>query len=150
MQVSPEILDGLARSTQPVDTDLLARLQTAFVNHDLLRAPFVPFSPSSAQRTNRANDFQRLSKLGDEILELRNGEKNLSPNVWFSNVLIDADGAALLKTSNVRTVVLTPEAAAKIGTLDNYAKPYRISSDVAIRTTDPVFAKTLSLSLIHI
>jgi len=149
VQVSPEILDGLARSTQPVDTDLLARLQTAFVNHDLLRAPFVPFSPSSAQRTNRANDFQRLSKLGDEILELRNGEKNLSPNVWFSNVLIDADGAALLKTSNVRTVVLTPEAAAKIGTLDNYAKPYRISSDVAIRTTDPVFAKTLSSTQIN-
>ena len=144
VQVSPEILDGLARSTQPVDTDLLARLQTAFLNHDLLRAPFVPFSPSSAQRTSRFNDFQRLSKLGDEILELRNGEKNLSPNVWFSNVLIDTDGAALLKTSNVRTVVLTPEAAAKIGTLDNYAKPYRISGDVALRSTDPVLAKTLS------
>jgi len=144
VQVSPEILDGLARSTQPVDTELLTRLQTAFSNHDLLRAPFVPFSPSSAQRTSRANDFQRLSKLGDEILELRNGEKNLSPNVWFSNVLIDTDGAALLKTSNVRTVVLTPEAAAKIGTLDNYAKPYRISGDVALRTTDPVLAKTLS------
>ena len=144
VQVSPEILDGLARSTQPVDTDLLARLQTAFLNHDLLRAPFVPFSPSSAQRTSRFNDFQRLSKLGDEILELRNGEKNLSPNVWFSNVLIDTDGAALLKSSNVRTVVLTPEAAAKIGTLDNYAKPYRISGDVALRSTDPVLAKTLS------
>ena len=144
VQVSPEILDGLARSTQPVDTDLLARLQTAFLNHDLLRAPFVPFSPSSAQRTSRFNDFQRLSKLGDEILELRNGEKNLSPNVWFSNVLIDTDGAALLKTSNVRTVVLTPEAAAKIGTLDNSAKPYRISGDVALRSTDPVLAKTLS------
>ena len=144
VQVSPEILDGLARSTQPVDTDLLARLQTAFANHDLLRAPFVPFNPSSAQRTNRVNDFQQLSKLGDQILELRNGEKNLSPNIWFSNGLIDADGAALLKTSDVRTVVLTPEAAAKIGTLDNYAKPYRISGDVALRTTDPVFAKTLS------
>ena len=144
VQVSPEILDGLARSTQPVDTDLLARLQTAFANHDLLRAPFVPFNPSSAQRTNRVNDFQQLSKLGDQILELRNGEKNLSPNIWFSNGLIDTDGAALLKTSDVRTVVLTPEAAAKIGTLDNYAKPYRISGDVALRTTDPVFAKTLS------
>ena len=144
VQVSPEILDGLVRSTQPVDTDLLARLQTAFSNHDLLRAPFVPFNPLSAQRTSRAKDFQRLSKLGDEIIELRNGEKNLSPFVWFSNVLIDSDGAALLNTSNVRTVVLTPEAATKIGTLDNYAKPYRISGDIALRTTDPVFAKTLS------
>jgi len=144
VQVSPEILDGLARSTQPVDTDLLARLQTAFSNHDLLRAPFVPFSPSSAQRSGRASDLKQLSKRGDEILELRNGEKNLLPSVWFSNVLIDADGAALLKTSNVRTVVLTPEAATKIGTLDNYAKPYRISGDVALRTTDPVYAKTLS------
>ena len=144
VQISPQILDGLARSTQPVDIDLLARLQTAFANHDLLRASFVPFNPSSAQRTSRVNDFQQLSKLGDQILELRNGEKNISPNVWFSNVLIDVDGAALLTTSNVRTVVFTPEAAAKIGTLDNYAKPYRISSDVALRTTDPVIAKTLS------
>ena len=149
VQISPQILDGLARSTQPVDMDLLARLQTAFANHDLLRASFVPFNPSSAQRTSRVNDFQQLSKLGDQILELRNGEKNISPNVWFSNVLIDVDGAALLNTSSVHTVVLTPDAAEKIGTLDNYAKPYRISNDVALRTTDPVFAKTLSNNQIN-
>ena len=144
VQVSPEILDGLARSTQPVDIDLLARLQTAFANHDLLRAPFVPVDPSSAMRTGRTNDFLPMRDLGDEIIELRNGEKNLSPNIWFSNVLVDADGADLLAGSNVHTVVLTPEAAAKIGTLDNYAKPYRISGDIALRTTDPVFAKKLS------
>ena len=149
VQVLPEILDGLVRSTQPVDIDLLARLQTAFANHDLLRAPFVPFDPSSAMRTGRANDFYQVRGLGDEIIELRNGEKSLSPNVWFSNVLIDSDGAALLNTSNVRTVVLTPEAATKIGTLDNYAKPYRISGDIALRTTDPVFAKTLSSNQIN-
>ena len=76
-----------------------------------------------------------------KFIELRNGEKNLSPNIWFSNVLIDADGAELLHDFNVHTVVLTPEAAAKIGTLDNYAKPYRISSDVALRTTDPLLPR---------
>ena len=144
VQVSPEILDGLARSTQPVDIDLLARLQTAFANHDLLRAPFVPVDPSSAMRTGRANDFLPMRDLGDEIIELRNGETNLSPNIWFSNVLVDTGGADLLSDSNVHTVVLTPQAAAKIGTLDNYAKPYRISGDIALRTTDPVFAKKLS------
>ena len=149
VQVSPEILDGLVRSTQPVDIDLLARLQTAFANHDLLRAPFVPFDPSSAMRTGRANDFYQVRGLGDEIIELRNGEKNLSPNIWFSNVLVDADGAELLSGFSVHTVVLTPDAATKIGTLDNYAKPYRISGDVALRTTDPVFARTLSSNQIN-
>ena len=144
VQVSPEILDGLARSTQPVDVDLLTRLQSAFTNHDLLRAPFVPLDPSSAKRTGRTNDFSQLRGLGDEIIELRNGEKNLSPNIWFSNVLVDADGAELLSGFNVHTVVLTPQAAAKIGTLDNYAKPYRISSDVAMRTTDPLYATALT------
>ena len=149
VQVSPEILDGLVRSTQPVDIDLLARLQTAFANHDLLRAPFVPFDPSSAMRTGRANDFYQVRGLGDEIIELRNGEKNLSPNIWFSNVLVDADGAELLSGFSVHTVVLTPDAATRIGKLDNYAKPYRISGDVALRATDPVFAKTLSSSQIN-
>ena len=144
VQVSPEILDGLAQSTQPVDIDLLTRLQTAFSNHDLLRAPFVPFDPSSAQRTGRINDFLQLQNLGDEIIELRNGDKNLSTNIWFSNVLIDADGTELLHDFNVHTVVLTPQAAAKIGALDNYAKPYRISSDVALRTTDPLYATALT------
>ena len=144
VQVSPEILDGLARSTQPVDVDLLTRLQSAFTNHDLLRAPFVPLDPSSAMRTGRTNDFSQMRGLGDEIIELRNGEKNLSPNIWFSNVLVDADGAELLSGFNVHTVVLTPQAAAKIGTLDNYAKPYRISSDVAMRTTDPLYATALT------
>ena len=144
VQVSPEILDGLARSTQPVDVDLLTRLQSAFTNNDLLRAPFVPLDPSSAMRTGRTNDFSQMRGLGDEIIELRNGEKNLSPNIWFSNVLVDADGAELLSGFNVHTVVLTPQAAAKIGTLDNYAKPYRISSDVAMRTTDPLYATALT------
>ena len=144
VQVSPEILDGLARSTQPVDVDLLTRLQSAFTNNDLLRAPFVPLDPSSVMRTGRTNDFSQMRGLGDEIIELRNGEKNLSPNIWFSNVLVDADGAELLSGFNVHTVVLTPQAAAKIGTLDNYAKPYRISSDVAMRTTDPLYATALT------
>jgi len=149
VQVSPEILDGLARSTQPVDVDLLTRLQTAFANHDLLRAPFVPFDPPSALRTGRTNDFLQIRDLGDEIIELRNGEKKLSSNVWFSNVLVDVDGAKLLSDSNVHTVVLTPQAAAKIGTLDNYAKPYRISSDVAMRTTDPLYATALTNNRIN-
>ena len=144
VQVSPEILDGLARSTQPVDVDLLTRLQSAFTNNDLLRAPFVPLDPSSAMRTGRTNDFSQMRGLGDEIIELRNGEKNLSPNIWFSNVLVDTDGAELLHSFDVHTVVLTPQAAAKIGTLDNYAKPYRISSDVAMRTTDPLYATALT------
>ena len=144
IQVSPEILDGLARSTQPVDLDLLTRLQTAFANHDLLLAPFVPVDPSSAMRTERTNDFLQMRRLGDEIIDLRNGEKTLSPNIWFSNVPIDTDGAELLNDVNVHTVVLTPQAAAKIGTLDNYAKPYRISSDIALRTTDPLYATALT------
>ena len=144
VQVSPEILDGLARSTQPVDLDLLTRLQTAFANHDLLLAPFVPVDPSSAMRTERTNDFLQMRRLGDEIIDLRNGEKTLSPNIWFSNVPIDTDGADLLNDVNVHTVVLTPQAAAKIGSLDNYAKPYRISSDVALRTTDPLYATALT------
>ena len=144
VQVSPEILDGLARSTQPVDLDLLTRLQTAFANHDLLLAPFVPVDPSSAMRTERTNDFLQMRRLGDEIIDLRNGEKTLSPNIWFSNVPIDTDGAELLNDVNVHTVVLTPQAAAKIGTLDNYAKPYRISSDIALRTTDPLYATALT------
>ena len=144
IQVSPEILDGLARSTQPVDLDLLTRLQTAFANHDLLLAPFVPVDPSSAMRTERTNDFLQMRRLGDEIIDLRNGEKTLSPNIWFSNVPIDTDGAELLNDVNVHTVVLTPQAAAKIGTLDNYSKPYRISSDIALRTTDPLYATALT------
>ena len=144
VQVSPEILDGLARSTQPIDLDLLTRLQTAFANHDLLLAPFVPVDPSSAMRTERTNDFLQMRRLGDEIIDLRNGEKTLSPNIWFSNVPIDTDGAELLHDVNVHTVVLTPQAAAKIGTLDNYAKPYRISSEIALRTTDLLYATTLT------
>lgn len=144
VQVSPEILDGLARSTQPVDVDILARLQNGFSNHDLLRTTFVPLDPSSAQRTGRTKDFSQQRALADEIIELRNGEKNLMPNVWFSNVPVDTDGATLLGGYGVRTIILTPQAASKIGTLDNYAKPYRLTSNVALRTTDPEYADALT------
>jgi hypothetical protein len=52
----------------------------------------------------------------------------------------------LLREFGAQSVVFTPQGAASIGTFDSYLKPYKSGdgNSLAIRVSDPGFAKTLS------
>ncbi|MEK7410404.1 MAG: hypothetical protein AAB327_03325 [Actinomycetota bacterium] len=151
VQVQPELLDGLARSNATGDGDLLARLRRRFQFHNLLSTTYVSFDPSSAQRGSMTSEFVDQLRRGEDIIDINNGDAVPSRTTWLSRTTVDADGASLLRDFGVHSLVLLPQAAAPLGTLDNYARAYRIvspsqgtSNAVALFISDPTYAQELS------
>jgi hypothetical protein len=146
LHIAPELLDGLGRSPNPADNALLAQLKPLLAVHEILTNTFVSFDPSSASRSLMKSEFAEQLESGRSVLDTHNGEGVVSENVWFSRSLVDDDGMKLLGEFGVQSVVFTPQAAASIGTLDSYLKPYKsgVGNSLAIRVSDPGFAKALS------
>ncbi len=146
LHMAPELLEGLGRSSDPADIALLTQLTPLLAAHELLTNTFVSFDPSSASRSLLKVEFAEQLERGRAVLDMNNGEGDVSDTVWFSRTLVDDDGMKLLREFGAQSVVFTPQAAASIGTLDSYLKPYKSADEnsLAIRVSDPGFAKTLS------
>ena len=149
LHLSPQLLDGVRRSTLPEDQELLARLAAVLPRHELLPNTFVSFDAASAERNAMTDEFAEQLLQGESIIDLINGDAPLSRRVWVSRVSIDRDAVSLLRQLGVQTVVLTPQAAGSVGRLDSYVKPYRVvgltsSVSVGLRTVDPSHAQWLN------
>lgn len=128
VQVQPELLDGLERSTDVADNELLTRLRDKFAQHELLTTTFVSFDASSAKRADMTTQFFEQLRRGEDVVDLNNGEATPSRNVWLSRTGVDADGMSLLSDFGVKTLVLLPQASTNLGVLENYARPYRVKT----------------------
>ena len=151
VQVQPELLDGLERSTDVADNELLARLRAKFAQHELLTTTFVSFDVSSAERADMTAQFAEQLRRGDDVVDLNNGGARPSRNVWLSRTGVDADGMALLSDFGVKTLVLLPQASTNLGVLENYARPYRVKTSnsasevsMALIVSDVRYAQELS------
>ncbi|MEY2939506.1 MAG: hypothetical protein RIS58_493 [Actinomycetota bacterium] len=149
MHIAPHVLEALVRSTAAEDVALRERLLAALPRHEVLSTTFVPFDASSAARSSLDESFGEQLQFGEVSIDKFNGDSALDRTVWFSPVPVDRDGVSLLRQFGFQSLVLTPQAAAGLGTLDNYAKPYRANgstngSTMALRTIDPLHAQLLS------
>ena len=149
VQVAPHILEALNRSSDPQDTTLRDRLLAALPRHEMLTTTFVPFDASSASRSSLDDAFAEQLQSGELAIDRYNGDATTDRRVWFSQVPVDRDGVSLLRQFGFQSLVLAPQAAVKLGPLDNYAKPYRANGSsggaiVALRTIDPLHAQLLS------
>lgn len=151
VQVQPELLEGLARSNEVEDGELLDRLRRRFQFHNLLSTTYVSFDPSSAQRGSMASEFIDQLRRGEEIIDSNNGDAVPSRTTWLSRITVDADGVSLLRDFGIQSLVLLPQAAAPLGALDNYARAYRVNSSfrgtsnaVTLFISDPTYARELS------
>ena len=151
VQVQPELLEGLTRSNVAEDGELLTRLRDRFQFHDLLNSTYVSFDPSSSQRSSMNLEFVDQLRLGEDIIDINNGDAVPSRRTWLSRITVDADGATLLRDFGIQSLVLLPQAAAPLGTFDNYARAYRVNSTsrggsnaVTLFISDPSYAQELS------
>lgn len=151
VQVQPELLDGLARSDSADDGELLVRLRNRFQFHDLLSTTYVSFDPSSAQRSSMTSEFADQLRRGEDIIDANNGDTIPSRTTWLSRTTVDGDGVSLLRDFGIQSLVLLPQAAAPLGTFDNYARAYRVNSSsrgtsnaVTLFVSDPTYARELS------
>ncbi len=146
IHLSPQLIDGLRRSTSSEDQALLARLVAAFPKHELVPATYVSFDAASAHRGDMAEEFTEQLLEGEAVIDQVNGEASIERSVWVSHAPIDRDSVTLLRQLGVQTVVLTPKAASPIGSLDSYLKPYRalgssVGLVVGLRAVDPSHAQ---------
>lgn len=151
VQVQPELLEGLTRSNVVEDGELLTRLRERFQFHDLLNTTYVSFDPSSSQRNSMNLEFASQLRLGEDIIDTNNGEAVPSRRTWLSRITVDADGATLLRDFGIQSLVFLPQAAAPLGSFDNYARAYRVISNsrgtsnaVTLFMSDPSYAQELS------
>ena len=123
-QLSPQVIDGLSKSKDPIDQDLLSRLNAAIGQATLVDSTYLAFDPSSAQKNNRAVEFKTLLELGKNSLSSRFASSDVTPNVWIAGAPLDQPGVDLLSDSGYTSVVMLPKAGATLGVAEKTARPF--------------------------
>lgn len=146
-QVSPQVVDGLSKSKDPADQELLARLTNAISKTNLVATTFLAFDPSGARKTMHEKEFNALVDLGKSSLSSRFTSNAPISDVWIARNPIDQSGVDLLTESGYRSIVMLPKAGAALGTYDNTARPYRLVSGtktMALYVVDPNYVTQLA------
>lgn len=146
-QVSPQVVDGLSKSKDPADQELLARLTDAISKTNLVATTFLAFDPSGARKTMHEKEFNALVDLGKNSLSSRFTSNAAISDVWIARNPIDQSGVDLLAESGYRSIVMLPKAGAALGTYDNTARPYRLVSGtktMALYVVDPNYVTQLA------
>ena len=107
VSLRPELIDGLALSTDPADGALLARLVAALATrHHLLSAPYVGMSPSFAVAGSQTKLFADQLRRGEDVLSERLGGVDTERSTWFVTDPIDTPGLNLLRELGVFRLIL--------------------------------------------
>ncbi len=145
-QVSPQIVDGLSKSKNPADQELLARLTDAISKTNLVANTYLAFDPSGARKTRHEKEFLALVDLGKSSLSSRFTSNVADSDVWIARTPLDQSGVDLLAESGYRSIVMLPAAGAALGAFDNTARPYRLVSGektLSLYVVDPTYVAQL-------
>ena len=147
VQISPELIDGLSRSTNPEDQSLLVQLVAALGSAPIVSGPYVQFDPSAASANKQTDQFdaliERSSKLWQQVLP----NTKIISSIWFAQQPLDQNGLDLLVKTGVRSIVMLPKSSVALGEFDNAARPYRLESnnaDISLHLVDKNYVDQLS------
>ena len=145
-QVSPQVIDGLSKSENPADQELLLRLTNAISKTNLIATSYLAFDPSGASQTKHEKEFNALVDLGQSTLSSRFTSNVAVSDVWIARTPLDQFGVDLLAKSGYRSIVMLPAAGAALGSFDNTARPYRLVSGaktMSLYVADPTYVPQL-------
>ena len=145
-QVSPQVIDGLSKSGNPADQELLLRLTNAISKTNLIATSYLAFDPSGAGQTRHEKEFNALVDLGKSSLSSRFTSIVAVADVWIARTPLDQFGVDLLAKSGYRSIVMLPAAGAALGSFDNTARPYRLVSGaktMSLYVADPTYVPQL-------
>ena len=145
-QVSPQVIDGLSKSENPADQELLLRLTNAISKTNLIATSYLAFDPSDAGQTKHEKEFNALVDLGQSTLSSRFTSNVAVSDVWIARTPLDQFGVDLLAKSGYRSIVMLPAAGAALGSFDNTARPYRLVSGaktMSLYVADPTYVPQL-------
>ena len=147
VQVSPELIDGLTRSTDAIDQSLLVQLVAALGTAPIVSTTYVQFDPSAASANKQTAEFNSLVERGTATWQQISPNAKIISNVWIARNPLDQSGLDLLVKSGVRSIFMLPTSSAALGTFDNAAWPFRLASndtDVSLHLVDKSYVDQLS------
>ncbi len=107
VSLRPELVEGLGRSGEPADAELLARLAGVLaVRHQVLSVPYIGISPSVAVAGSRTGLFTAQLRHGEDVLSAQLGGIDTERSTWFLTEPIDAPGLDLLRELGVFRLVV--------------------------------------------
>ena len=147
VQISPELIDGLSRSSNPDDQSLLVQLVAALGSAPIVPGPYVQFDPSAASANKQADQFNAVIEKGITTWQQVLPSTRTVSSIWFARKPLDENGLDLLVKAGVRSVVMLPTSSAALGEFDNAARPYRLESndvDLSLHLVDKNYVDQLS------
>ena len=147
VQISPELIDGLSRSSNPDDQSLLVQLVAALGSAPIVPGPYVQFDPSAASANKQADQFNAVIEKGITTWQQVLPSTRTISSIWFARKPLDENGLNLLVKAGVRSVVMLPTSSAALGEFDNAARPYRLESndvDLSLHLVDKNYVDQLS------
>ncbi len=147
VQISPELIDGLTRSTDPADQSLLVQLVAALGTAPMVSTTYVQFDPSAASANKQTRQFNSLIERSTATWQQISPDTKIISNVWIARNPLDQSGLDLLVDSGVRSIVMLPTSSAALGTFDNAAWPFRLVSNetnVSLHLVDKSYVEQLS------
>ena len=148
VQISPELIDGLSRSSNPDDQSLLVQLVAALGSAPIVPGPYVQFDPSAASANKQADQFNAVIEKGITTWQQVLPSTRTISSIWFARKPLDENGLDLLVKAGVRSVVMLPTSSAALGEFDNAARPYRLESndvDLSLHLVDKNYVDQLSM-----
>ncbi len=147
VQISPELIDGLSRSSNPDDQSLLVQLVAALGSAPIVPGPYVQFDPSAASANKQTDQFNAVIEKGITTWQQVLPSTRTISSIWFARKPLDENGLDLLVKAGVRSVVMLPTSSAALGEFDNAARPYRLESndvDLSLHLVDKNYVDQLS------
>ena len=147
VQISPELIDGLSRSSNPDDQSLLVQLVAALGSAPIVPGPYVQFDPSAASANKQADQFNAVIEKSITTWQQVLPSTRTISSIWFARKPLDENGLDLLVKAGVRSVVMLPTSSAALGEFDNAARPYRLESndvDISLHLVDKNYVDQLS------
>ena len=146
IRVRPELLNGLARSTDEADQSLFAELAKRLPDNDVLVSTFRPIDVASYAAAGLKSQFEAQLLRGETILDALNGPNLPLRAAWVSNDAIDATGVDFLRTFGVTNVVVVGDGVKTYGADTNPNRPYALRSattGVVLNLADTRYANLL-------
>lgn len=146
VRITPELLDGLARTTDDVDSRLWRDLRELLQGSDILTNTYRSFEPTAAAAAKLDAQFIDQLQRGETVVAGQTGSSVVRRGMWVTDSVFDSRGARLLRKSGVNAVTVFGAGAESLGDLDNYVRPYRVSFDgtgLAVYSAEPRYAELL-------
>ena len=129
VRVRPELLNGLARSTNPADQVLRTELLAQLAANDVLVSTFRPTDVAAYAAASLKDPFEAQLLRGESILDAANGPTLIARSVWLTNGALDAASVDFLRGFGVTNVIAVGDAVARYGADLDPNRAYALRTD---------------------